>query len=370
MSIVVGTSSELGIESKHIRDFFETHWKRPIALSKPEFYQWQFIDIPYQNNIDHCCIAAEDKKILGIMGVNSRSFFVENKKLLGAELTTWVVDTTRRNLGIGTKMISYLQNKYEIIFGLGISSDALSIYLRHGFRYAKSIPRYLKVLHWDNIEPFAQYEPLAKEIAQHWNQRQSPSGYITEELNETKINDLFHKYKNNYNLFSREYEYIKWRYLEHPTFDYHIKIIKSNCENDGVLLVLRQDTSDEGLSILHIIDLIGDERDINAAMNYSIDFANDKGIPIIDFFCTSSKIGSRFLSSGWFSINDDPYFKFPHLFHPIELRDPASTSMIYWSNNYLAEFANLGKLYVTKQDADFDRPTLSNFKIKANKNDK
>src|SRR5688572_18318892 len=121
MSIMVGTPTDLGIESKLVCDFFKNQWKRPVALSNLAFYQWQFLNIPHQDNTDHCCIVVEDNKILGAMGVNHRHFFIENKNLSGAELTTWIVDDTCRNKGIGTKMISFLQNKYELIFGLGIS---------------------------------------------------------------------------------------------------------------------------------------------------------------------------------------------------------------------------------------------------------
>ena len=58
---------------------------------------------------------------------------------------------------------------------------------------------------------------------------------------------------------------------------------------------------------------------------------------------------------------DDICFQFPHLFHPIEMRNPPTTSLIYWSKNQFTEMADLSKLYISKQDADLDRPTKHTF---------
>lgn len=79
----------------------------------------------------------------------------------------------------------------------------------------------------------------------------------------------------------------------------------------------------------------------------------------MDFTCTSSALGGHFISSGWFSSVDEPMFAFLSLFHPPELRDPQTTSLIYWSRGNQSSLADVGKMHVVKGDLDLDRPTIS-----------
>ena len=151
--IRIGTPYTLNIDSKKVSSFFKKEWSRPIALGDFNFYKWQFIEVPNQNNIDNCCIAInENSDVIGVMGVNSREFIDDNTCVNGGELTTWIVKPEYRNKGIGPKMINFLIDKYDILIGMGISTDALPVYLRSGFKYLKSIPRYIKVIDWDKYK--------------------------------------------------------------------------------------------------------------------------------------------------------------------------------------------------------------------------
>jgi hypothetical protein len=56
---------------------------------------------------------------------------------------------------------------------------------------------------------------------------------------------------------------------------------------------------------------------------------------------------------------DDRDVQVTNLFHPPELRDPATTSLVLWSRDGLPDLLDLGRLYLTKGDLDLDRPTLA-----------
>ncbi len=359
--IRVGTPHSLNVNSREVVSFFKEEWSRPIALGNLKFYTWQFIEVPYQDNIDNCCIAVdEDLNILAVMGVNNRKFIENNNEVYAAELTTWIVKEEYRSKGIGPKMITFLTDKYDILIGMGISNDALPVYLRNGFKYLKAIPRYMKVIDWTQIDKYAEYNANAKKVDKYWNKKRKIIEYDTVDFNKKELENICNMFYENNNLFSRDYEYLTWRYINHPVFNYNINIIASR-ENSGygVCIVTREETTKDGLKILHIVDLFGDNKDIDASISYVINFATSNEIPIIDFFNTNSNINSFFIKSGWFSALDNDFFKFPHLFQPIELRNPTTTSMIYWSKLDNPSFYDVGKLYITKQDADFDRPVLS-----------
>ena len=359
MSIRVGSPSELSVNSEKVTAFFKKEWPRPISLGDNEFYSWQFIKTPYQNHEDSCCIVINDnREILGVMGVNDRYFMLENKKHYGAELTTWIIKEEYRNKGFALKIINYLQEKYDVLIGMGISNDALPVYLRNGFHYLKAIPRFIKVLDWKQIDKYADYSHLAKKVDKYWSKQLQIKKYAIKQANESNIKRICCEFYLNNNLFSRDYEYIKWRYIEHPNYAYNVCIVYSQENTNGCFVATRVEETESGLRILHILDIFGGSHDISAAISYLVKYASERNIPIIDFFCTNSLINSFFIQNGWFSTLDDTFFQFPHLFQPIELRIPPTTSMIYWSKTNDAELLNLGKLYITKQDADFDRPIL------------
>lgn len=363
--IKVGLVKELNISSKDVMDFYEKNWNRKIALSNQEFYQWQFVDPPNNLGVDTCCIAIDDSNniILGVMGVNNRQFKIDGKLLLGAELTTWIVVKEHQNKGIGPKIISYLQDKYNVLIGMGITNDALSVYLRKGFKYVRAIPRFIKVIDWQEIEKYAECSPLAKKVQKVRQDKSYNKEFLTVSCTEEALNKAFQHFSKMNNFFLRDFESIKWRYFNHPFFNYIVSIVYTeNNSSNGVFVSLRIEEAENGLKILHIIDMFGDSKDMDAAISYVVMFAEENNIPIVDFFSTNGEVNSYFIKNNWFSLLDDDYFSFPHLFQPIELRNPATTSMICWINNNTIDdsssFYNFSKMYITKADCDFDRPII------------
>jgi len=358
--IEIGTPYTLNIDSKKVSSFFKKEWNRPISLGDFNFYKWQFIDVPNQDNIDNCCIAInENLDVIAVMGVNNREFIENNNTINAGELTTWIVKEEYRNKGIGPKMITFLTNKYEILIGMGISNDALPVYIRSGFKYLKAVPRYVKIMDWDKITKYAEYDSNAKKIDRYYNKKRKEKSFRTIDFSEKSFENINTLFSQTNNLFSRNYQYIKWRYLNHPMFKYDINIIQSDSNPGyGVFVATRTEVSDDNLKILRIVDLFGDNKDIEAAISYLLEFAKLNNIPIVDFFGTNSNINSFLIKDGWFSTMDNDFFYFPHLFQPTELRKPSTTSLIYWSKYDETSLYDIGKLYLTKQDADFDRPIL------------
>lgn len=362
MTIRVGTVDDFKIPSEKVMELYLNHWNRKIALSNEKFYTWQFIKSNFKLEKDTCCVAVNaSNELIGVMGVNKRTFSLNNCEVEGAELTTWIVRPDYQNKGVGPKIINHLKDKYDVLIGMGITKDALAVYLRNGFRYLKAIPRFIKVLDWSKIDKYTQATPLAKKVARSWSSNVKQYDYCILEATKPLVDDTYVKFARESNLFSRNYENISWRYFEHPTFHYETAIIKPNTEAvTSAFVSLRVEKTNDGLEVLHVVDLFGEKDSYDAAISYINDFAKNKNIPIIDFFCTNSLINSFFIKGGWFSTLDDDYFSFPHLFQPIELRNPATTSLIYWVDegniNESESFWDNGRMYITKEDCDFDRP--------------
>ncbi len=360
MELNIGTVSTIGLNSALVSSFYEKHWERKIALTNSQFYDWQFKSTPSALEIDNCVIAydANIKKIIGVMGLNSRPFSLNNKWKSGAELTTWIVASEYQGLGVGPKILEYIQNSYDVLIGMGISSQALPVYMRKGFRYLRAIPRFIKIFDIDALNSVSIQTPLAKKLLKKWRQPET-SSFVVREGVQDDYESLFNRTKKELNLFTRDTKHIDWRYKNHPFFTYKTFTISTPDNKNIAFVCIREETSVENLRILHVLDYFGDYKAMPLALAFIEQYCDDKNFHAADFFCTAATINKFLLSYGWFSGLDDECFQLPHLYHPIEIRTPATTSLVYWTKENFVDFCDFSNLYITKQDADFDRPILS-----------
>lgn len=353
MAIQVGFASDLNINVEEINNFYQTHWKRKIALGDKRFYEWQFILPPANLFRDSCVIAIKGRTILGVMGLNRRSFKISGKILKGAELTTWVVDETNKGGGAGAKILRYIMDEFDFLIGMGITQDALPIYLRSGFRFLNAIPRFIRVMELDKMISLSIHEDYAKKVLRRQNISSQDYDYKKTIWREEKSPPMV-----NGHHFSRELQDLIWRYDQHPYYDYFTyKIYIPNTPKRYVYVVLRHEITKD-VRMLHVLDILGYEQGYEIAINFVEKYAIDNNFWAIDCYSTLSNLNKYFYKLGWLSAVDDIYINVPHLFHPLEVRTPPTTSLIFWSKEKSAEFFDTSNFYITKQDADLDRPTM------------
>jgi hypothetical protein len=331
-----------------------------VALTDERFYDWQFKSLPLTSGMDECVVAydAETQTVAGVVGLNERPFFLNGSAIRGAELTSWVVSEEFRGLGPANRMLTHIQDRFDMCLAMGISAKALPLYMRLGFRYLRAIPRYLRVLDVDAIGPIGTLDPVAKMMARQWIDQPRPAvPYSVADGPSVDLDRLFHLFSDSHNAFARDRAHLDWRYFRHPHFEYKTFEVRSP-SGGSCLVVLRREAAVPGVIIYHLLDCFGDESAMPAALAFIEDYCREQGAHVVDFFSTSYRIARFFLSSGWFSMNDDPGVRIAHLFHPVEYREPPTTSLIFWSRTCFADMCDYSKLYVTKADADFDRPVF------------
>ena len=110
-----------GVNNTRIANFYKHNWDRPIALSKPEFLDWQF----GSSCENHCVVAMLGSEIVGVMAVNPRSFLCNNISYNGAELSTWCVNKKVRGLGVGKKILRFLKTNFFVYWICAIPGSYL-----------------------------------------------------------------------------------------------------------------------------------------------------------------------------------------------------------------------------------------------------
>ena len=166
MTIKIRFASELGIKPEEIQLFYKINWTRPIALADSRFYNWQFISPPEHNQNNLCVIALETETctVFGSMGLTMRSFYLNENIKRRAELTTWVVDPKKEGSCLDAKILLYIKDKSEVLIGMGISEKALSVHMRSNFRYLNYIPRFVKILNFENTSKISKFSPSAPKL--------------------------------------------------------------------------------------------------------------------------------------------------------------------------------------------------------------
>jgi hypothetical protein len=358
--IAVGRASDLGVDRHAIQAFYREHWTRKIALSDNRFYTWQFIENPSNAGEDECVVATRNGELSGVMGVNSRPFTMGGQSLRGAELTTWVVSPACRGLGIGPAILDHLTSQYQALIGTGITAEALPIYLRSGFRFIKHIPRFVRLLDLPAIETYAHVEPLGKKLARMRRQQVVATACAVTALSDADIEDIHAEFARTHDFFDRRTAFFRWRYDGHPIFRFDARCLTDQ-QGRKIAVVTRTNPLPNGASILRVLDIYGHAEMYGAAIAFVDQCADQQGCAAADFFCTAADINSQLIAAGWFSTLDESFFQFPHLFSPLELRMPPTTSLIVWSSHDLRRMVDVSSFYITKQDADLDRPTLEDF---------
>lgn len=349
--------AEASLAHTDICSFYAENWERPIALSREDFSNWQFNASPAAFGQNCSIVALEGDKIIAVMGVTPAAFLVDGRRQTGAELTTWVVAPAARGKGVGHKILTALQDRYDVLTGAGITAAAVPLYLKAGFAFLAHTPRFFHISDFETVQRFAPASPSALKLTVD---RQSAAAQLKWHATAVSAADLAAQAAalSSVGHFAHDAERLSWRYDHHPAFEYEAFLIKDAHQSGaGAGVVLRADRV-EGTPILHVIDIFGDPDDLSAALAFVECEARRRCAAFVDVSLTLGSICARIRARGWSSAIDYPLVELPSLFYPVELRRPATTSMVIWAREGREGLYDFSRLHITRGDMDLDRPTL------------
>ncbi|MFJ7825264.1 hypothetical protein [Psychrobacillus sp. NPDC096623] len=357
-------------EIEVLKSAIDVLWSKNHILSRDEeLLKYMFHSNPNTNLIvkdGHFSFlgAWEGKEVIGLLGIMPFQFNQVGKKGLGCCLTNWIVAPEHRASGAGLALINFVQNlNPDMILSLGVSADGSKIYKLMRWNVQEDTPRWIGVLnkgktaqimlngdttslrYWKEVEPY--------EVSTSYKCD------ILDDLNEASWNDFYWgSFAKKSIGIARNYLFLKWRYFEHPTFDYKVIACSENSIYKG-LAVVRIEQIEGGYKLGRIVEFMATDQDSAVSLSNKI-IQLDPKILFFDFYCFSS-ISSWGLESVGFkrilkSSNDK--FVVPSRFQPIDLENTQMISAIYLSEK-LRNKVNpmLDQLwYVTKSDSDQDRP--------------
>ena len=344
--VLIDFACNLNFSSEEIQEFIQNNWLRETLLTDNTFYTWQFLDPIANNHRDNVILAIYKSKIVGFFGLNRREFILHEKTLIGAELTTWIIQKEYQRKGFAKPMLEHIKDNFDIVYGANITTDALKVYLRLGFHYIKEVPRLIKIYNYEKVSTLGTIDHLIKKVYKNKVSSSNPYTHID-------LNDVPEIASNN--SFSRSQKNLLWRYKDHPIYTYRL-LTQDTPQNTPCYIFYRIEHVNN-VKIMIITDILTTNLE-NTNLSFINSYAQDNQIDMVEFYSTNSELNALLYMNDFIPLQDlKEFIDIPYLYNPLEVKKSKSYSLIYYAKDqYILNCLNSNTLYITKSDCDLDRP--------------
>src|SRR5262249_27794644 len=150
-------------------------------------------------------------------GLHPRPFVLAGCPRQGAEMTTWVVSEQARGKGVGRAIMNRLQERFEVLLGAGITAAAIPLYMMAGFRFIRSLPRYVRV-YGELPSELLRATELGQRLLRR--PRETRVAYSSAPASAAEVAEIATAALSRMNHFVRDAAQLEWRYRRHPAFVY------------------------------------------------------------------------------------------------------------------------------------------------------
>jgi hypothetical protein len=356
-----------------LQAFLNTHWKRGHVLAcDADLLCWQYRNLENPDSLS-VVIAEEEDQFLGFLGCIPGDFSYYGEKVSGLCLAMWMVLPEGRRRRVGLDLLRATKHsQFKMVETLGLNENTGAIFANLGFEVFETIPRWVRVISPMGVEKLLSEHPGGYSGAEWkaWKslpQISSPTvdhSVRVVDWSEDLAGRWDQAWKERFSLGLlgtwRDAAYIRWRYLEHPSFQYVVRFLENL--SDGALMglvVYRVETvRNREEKILRIVEFLCDESLNGVLTNAVLEAGKTNNVALADFYCTSGKFALSLEAAG-FVREDHMPVPLPHLFQPLDFRR-TQVNGAFWVHPSLSkdchEFFRKGSLYVTSADGDQDRP--------------
>ncbi|MDZ4797588.1 MAG: hypothetical protein SGI92_05455 [Bryobacteraceae bacterium] len=325
------SSPEIGWWPAHRADelmaFIDQHWKRGHILSRDrELLCWQH-RIPGDPQHLSVLTGSRDGHITGVLGVIRADAHLHGRRVTGAWLALWYVDPTAGEGPLGLRLMkTAFDQGFGFIGCTGMNDTALRLFRAFKFKVIDSMPRWILP---EGTMPAAMPAD-GLEIAE-WQ-----SDWTARNAGEIGV--------------WRDADYIDWRYVQHPRFQYRIRVARDGSVPCGLSVSRLEHVKDSTETVLRVVELTGTPKAMRALGADLTHAAHRHNVRFADFYCTRLECGAALEHSGFTRQNADSY---PSLFQPLDPK-PRPLNLAIWT----AEPAVIDEqVYFTRSDGDQDRPS-------------
>jgi len=349
---------------QEFRDLVQISYGLNYWMLDKRYFDWWYHDSP-QNWDDNyrVTVVILDNKIVGFVNQIANSFWVKGKTYRGTWYTNGMIHPDYRGHGLGTKVYDGAKKFTKFAAVVSFNTPAGHIFNKIGFNTFnwQRMKRAIYILNQHHVRQLPCFDNnLLEKIINHFptlkinNKVLSPLKLVPPK---DEITHLWSTSRDRYLVTTeRNYEFLVWRYQNHPRGKY---LFFTNYDNKKMLnaLVIARVESQENLKFLRIVDIFGKTEGVEEILTNLLNWAKSEYICLIDFFCTNWPDYNAFIQNNFLILEPTHANFLPYLFNPIEMRKEYHEMIGIWAENpSLIKDIRYEDIYFVRGDADRDRP--------------
>ena len=352
-----------------LQTFIATHWptREHVLARDAGLLRWQY---RRHDGGDGTSVlgAWRGQELVGFLGVIETGFCVRGEQTSGGWLAMWVVAPDARETGAGLRLLREALQHYTVAGCVGFNETAERLFVASGFSICQALPRWTRAVDVEALERLVhadatRYGPDVRAVWRGQAARLVDAGAGADPWSDDAAlawdrtwGDLVApRYVGTW----RDSRYLAWRYVEHPGFEYELRVCRGDRGSVEGLLVYRvEQVRDRAERVLRIVELLGEPAALRRLAAAAVAAGEDAGVAFVDASLTLRDAGDALESAGFIREGGNVP-TLPSLFQPLDSRRtrvPAALRCGPESGLHGEPLFERRDVYVTRADGDQDRP--------------
>jgi GNAT superfamily N-acetyltransferase len=319
-------------------------------------FRWQFGSrVSADGDSYHVKLAMMDGEVVGCLGYIPVEVTLAGRVVPGAWLANWMVDPDRRQLGLGPLLMREVTRQFDVTLNLGPNQDARTVLAKMGWSYVGALTRYLHMLDVEAAAALTESGRLDWPATRGGKGHQPGIAVRLVSAFDEEATRLWDRLAPTLGAGTRRSaDYLNWRYIHHPLWTYGCFEARTGSRLSGFAVYHVEPVRDRALTVGRLVELVAEPDAASALLGAVLEDARTQGVALVDFFSSSPQMAPALLAHDFLSGEEAPVAQIPLLFQPVDRQRVAIHFMAQLAR--VSGTASLASWYVTKSDADQDRP--------------
>lgn len=340
-----------------LQEFIGEFWRAGhIFTHDAALLEWQY---PRSDGELSWLVGDDERGMAAILGLVPRTFNVYGQTVSSHWPCIWTRRPDCRGLGMPL-MLKALESS-DVTAICGANEIAQPIYKKLEFHTVDDVPQWSRGFDAASLGELLAVGPYSQEESAEW--LATCGGFVPDYSESLAIesarevpsdwNDCWRELARSMVCASRDADYLRHRFQNHPRFRYQMDFVRRDGKLCGAVVWRLIGTTGGGL-VLRIVELLGDATATAALASHICRQADYYGVAYAEFHGTGRIAGESLASCGFIQAGES---RLPALFQPLSFSRTHLRLALKAPRSEAIQSAFSGDdLYVTRADGDQDRP--------------